>query len=577
MEEEDSSSDLKLNSQMRVLLVRAIIITTAGGITGGLGIIYLKEVLGVDAIFLGSMTSLMSIVLLLTILFGGWFSDTFGRRKAFIIGSTLACIPSLIFFLAWDKIVLIPAYIISAIASSFIAPSYQYILRVVTSDKSRGTSIAKIDMLTSIISVIIPPLSTALIPLLGGIPILRYIFAAQFILMLIATLYTASKLKVPETTTNDPKVSAKEFVKSIIDVYRISRERRLHYWILFVAMGPLVFTIVSPFWSLYAYEICKTPTYLMGMLSTAQALPYILLLLPISRLSDRIGRRKIIFGLRPFLWLTFTVLVLASTFQTPYSFIAPLIAWGLYGIFATSSPSVVSTLVESFPKEYLSRWTSFRNFVYYLFAIPCGLLGGLLWNIDPRLPFIVALVADMARSTFLLKIPETLIQKPPSVQIREPRHIIVYELPGAGLGTIARLLSNRLRLQVIDSRVVENNIDRVKEPALIEGENGLIAARGKEDTLVILLVAPRHNRAMKKVQEEGKPLFVAFKEVEEEDKKVSKIIKKHFKADIENLPPFDIAINTERIPLEIVEEVIELTYRELKSKSKKDTSKTFRS
>ena len=569
MEGEDSSSSSKLSSQMRVLLIRAVIITISGGITGGLGIVYLKEVLGADAMFLGSMTSLSSIVLLFTILFGGWFSDTFGRRKAFIIGNVLACIPPLIFFLAWDESILIPAYIISAIASSFIAPSYQYILRVSTDRRSRGTSIAKIDMVTSSISIIVPPLSAMVISLLGGIPVLRYVFLLQFVLILMATVYIFLKLNVPERYTNGSRLSAREFVRSMVEVYRISRERKLHYWIFFVAMGPLVFTVVSPFWSLYAYEVCKLPTHLMGMLSTAQALPYMLLLLPISKLSDRSGRKKVIFVLRPFLWLTFTVLILAGSFSTPYSFVAPLIAWGLYGIYATSSPTVVSTLVESFPKEYLSRWTSFRNFMYYLFAIPCGILGGVLWNIDPRLPFIVALIADMSRFIFLLKIPETLVQRPPTTQIREVKHIVAYELPGAGLGTISRLLSSRLRLQIIDSRVINKKIDDVREPALIEGENGLIAAKEKDNALVILLVAPRHNRAIRKVQKESKPLFVAFKEIEEEDKKVSKILKKYFKADLENLPPFDIAINTERIPLEVAEELIELTYKELRSRSRK--------
>ena len=578
-EEGESSSPLKIiktNQSIRVLLVRAILVATAGGVTGGLGIIYFKHVLGASAIILGFLTSLSSLTVLISMFFSGWFSDNYGRKKAFVIGTLLASIPSFLFFLANSWVVLIPGFIISALGSSFIAPSYQYIIRVSTKRQNRSTSIALINTASNIMSMIVPPLAAFLIMYFGGIYLVKYSFFISFLLIFTAAIYLAKKLQVPEYTEKKKtrlKFRFLEPFRDLIKVYKISRERKLHYWLIFVSLGPFVNTIVSPFWSLYAYEVCGTPGELIGFLPTAQSLTYILLLIPVSKLSDKIGRKKVYLTLRPFLWLSFLTLVLAGTFKSKYSYLAPLISWAFYGIFATGSPSMAASLIESFPKEYVSRWTSLRNILYYTVAIFAGYLGGVLWSIDPRLPFMVAFLVDATRTLLLFKVPETHISVPEEeVSARPPRHIVIYELPGAGLGTVAKLLRNRLGLQIVDV-VSEKDLERkVKAPSVIEGEAGLKLAKERNDALVVLLVAPRYERALKIMREKKEPLFVAYKELEDEDKKVSKMIKKYFNADLEKLPPFDIAINTQRIPPDVAEKIIELAYVEARKKKEKEVS-----
>ncbi|HDH06893.1 MAG TPA: MFS transporter, partial [Thermoproteales archaeon] len=452
---------------------------------------------------------------------------------------------------------LVPAFIISAVGSSFISPSYQYIIRVVTSKENRSTSIALINTLANIVSMIVPPLAAFLIMYFGGIRLVKYTFFIAFLLIFTASIYVAKTLKIPEYVENEPKKGFLEPLKDLVKVYKISRERKLHYWLIFVIIGPFVNTIVSPFWTLYAYEVCETPGELIGFLPTAQSLTYILLLIPVSRLSDKIGRKKVFLILQPFLWLSFLTLVFAGTFKTEYSYLAPLLSWAFYGVFAASSPSMLASIIEAFPKEYVSRWTSLRNVLYYIVAIFAGFLGGVLWSIDPRIPFTVAFLSDAARTLLLFKVPETNL-KTPSEEKETPQRILIYELPGAGLGTVTKLLKNRLNPRLID--VVPREIDeKIK------------LAKEARDTLIVLLVAPRHERALKLMKEKGEPFFVAYKEIEEEDKKVSKVVKKYFKADLEKLPPFDIAINTQRIPPEVAEKIIEIAYNGAKKKKKSKT------
>ncbi len=559
--DDESSSSPRISSQVKVLLVRAVLIAAAGGVTGGLGIIYFKHVLGADAVTLGLLTSVSSLSILVSMLFSGWLCDRYGRKRAFVAGTALACVPPLLFFLASDWVVLFPAYVVSAVGSSLITPSYQYIIRVSTRRSNRSTSIAAVNMASNVVAMTVPPVAALVLMRLGGVPAVRYSFLVSFLLIGAAALYVAKRLRVPEyTESGSGKPSPLEPLRDLVRVYRISRERRLHYWLLFVATGPFVGTVVGPFWSLYAYEVCGTPGELMGLLPTAQALTYALLLMPVSRLSDRVGRKRIYLSLRPFLWLSFATLLVAGTVKSEYSYVAPHIAWALYGVFATSSAPMAASLMEAFPKEYVSRWTSLRNAIYYVVAIPVGYLGGVLWSIDPRLPFAVALTSDLARTLLLLKVPETHIAHE-RAHAKPPRHIVVYELPGAGLSAVVRLLRDRLGFHVVEEADEEElrEVMRRREPSVISGEAGLRVAR-EDGALVVLLVAPRYERAKRVMRERGEPLFVAYRELEEEDRKVSKAVKRYFKADLEHLPPFDVAINMQRIPPDVAEKIIEVAY-----------------
>ncbi|RLE79146.1 MAG: hypothetical protein DRJ52_09025 [Thermoprotei archaeon] len=579
-EEGDSSSPLEIlksSKEIRALLVRALLVSAAGGVTGGLGVIYFKHVLGATPIILGFLSSVSSLTVLVSMFFSGWLSDNYGRKRAFVLGTLLAAIPPLLFFLADNWVILIPGFIISAVGSSFISPSYQYIIRVCTKRANRSTSIAIISTASNIVAMIVPPLAAFTIMYLGGIRLVRYSFFIGFILISASALYIAKSLKIPEYREKSRKrTSVFEPFRDLVKVYRISKERKLHYWLFFVTLGPMATTVVGPFWSLYAYEVCETPGELIGLLPTAQSLTYILLLIPISKLSDKIGRKKVYLSLRPFFWLSFLTLVLAGTFRSEYSYLAPFLSWAFYGIYATSSPSMAASLIESFPKEYVSRWTSLRNILYYIVAIFAGYLGGVLWSIDPRLPFTVAFISDTVRTLLLFKVPETHISVQEEASEKPPRHIVIYELPGAGLGTVAKLLRNRLRLQVIDdgSEELLREAMRRDEPSLIEGEAGLKLAKERNDALVVLLVAPRYNRALKVMKKKREPLFVVYKELEDEDKKVSKTVKKYFNADLEHLPPFDIAINTQKIPLEVAEKIIEVAYTESRKKKSMKESKS---
>jgi cytidylate kinase len=60
-----------------------------------------------------------------------------------------------------------------------------------------------------------------------------------------------------------------------------------------------------------------------------------------------------------------------------------------------------------------------------------------------------------------------------------------------------------------------------------------------------------------------------LKRIEEEDVKIAKLTRQLFGADILKLPPFDIAINTERIPPEKIVKIIKILHSDRGEESAK--------
>lgn len=107
---------------------------------------------------------------------------------------------------------------------------------------------------------------------------------------------------------------------------------------------------------------------------------------------------------------------------------------------------------------------------------------------------------------------------------------------------------------------------------VIEGEPAIFAAKDEGNGLIILLVAPKEERVKRKIKKHGEPDFAAFKKIEEEDGKIAKLTRQLFNADISKLPPFDIAINTERIPPDKIVKIIALLREKRKNENRAQTS-----
>ncbi|MEM2935626.1 MAG: MFS transporter [Candidatus Bathyarchaeia archaeon] len=599
-----SVSDAKsiLQGNLRVLAIRGVLLTVSGGLAGGLDALYIKEILGADAVILGLFASIWSAVFLIFVLIGGWISDRYDRRKMFLLGTALTLPNPLIYALAPTWHILILANFLGALGSAIMNPAYVAMLVTSVDQQKRTRAIAAVNTLTSMANVVVPPLGASIVIWMGGLKQLWIIFLLQFVLALGVWLYVSKGLRTAPTEIERETKGMRRVVKDIFhqmrEVYQLSKERKATPWLYLYLTGPFAWEVVGPFWTIYAAEVCGSSLFVIGLLTAILSFVDILLEVPMASIADSKGRKKVMLAVRPFQYLCLGSLILGGTYKDPIvAPLIPILAWTFRGIGNIAGPSWTAASTEVIPEEAQGKWNALQNFLWRITAIPASLIGGFLWNIDPRLPFIMALMVDgLIRYPILIhKVPETLVVHYPHPR-EVGRHVVIYGLPEAGLTSVARLVQKSTRAEIIDEtsvgekseekgvsiplplpftdrdkKTMEKKIEEIlaqkEKTAIIEGKPAVFAAGEPSKSTVILLVAPREERARRKAVKSKEPEFVALKEVEEKDREITKLTRKLYGADISKLPPFDVAINTERVSPEKVAKIIAIIRGEEKEGS----------
>ncbi|RLI12821.1 hypothetical protein DRO35_02115 [Candidatus Bathyarchaeota archaeon] len=560
---------------LRVLLVRRTFLTISGGLTAGLATLYAKEVLGADAVVLGLFGSIWSAVFVLFILIGGWIGDRYDRKNVLLLGTALTLVNPMIYALASNWRILILVNFLGAIGSAISSPAYNAILFSSIEQNRRSQFVATLTVTASIVNMITPPLSAYLIQMMGGLEEIRKMFLIQFFISFLVWIYTWKRLKT-NPSQEKRKIrgiseAAKDMFLQMKKVYLLSRERKASSWIILFLLGPFAWQLLSPFWSIYAAEVCMAPLLIIGLLPTADSIIRIFFQLPLARIADRKGRKKIILLVRPLRYAALITFIIGGTYKSSITPFIPVLVWMLDAGGTSVGPSFWALRSEVMPKKVQSTWSALLNFVWYLASVPASLLGGILWNIDPRLPFLFALIIDAGiRFPILMRyVPETLV--PTRKTPRIGPHILIYGLSEAGLTSTARLIQRTMKAEIvnaahIDMRRLSRLLRSEKRPVIVEGTSALYAAKEEQESIRVLLVASREERSRRRALKDKKPEFVAFKELEDEDRKVDRIARRLYHADLSRMPPFDVAINTERVPPEKVAEIIAILKKEEKKK-----------
>jgi MFS family permease len=138
----------------------------------------------------------------------------------------------------------------------------------------------------------------------------------------------------------------------------------------------------------------------MGTVATLGALFF---LVPLGRLADKHGRKKIIYLTRPLYYLSIFVVILA-----------PAPEWLILATFLRAL-NTVSTLMEItmehelVPEEQRGRWGGFLCFFMGLVGIPGPILAGYLWQrVNPAYLLLMPILADLPFLVVLSTISDTL-------------------------------------------------------------------------------------------------------------------------------------------------------------------------
>jgi MFS family permease len=139
-------------------------------------------------------------------------------------------------------------------------------------------------------------------------------------------------------------------------------------------------------------------------MATATVVARLVFGIPLGRLADKIGRKRVIYLLTP-LWYVSNLLLAFST--GPIT----LILYAALQTFYTISSGVTSAMtMELVPVEQQGRWSGLLGLFAGLLTIPAPIIGGLIWReLGPVYVFLIPIALDLLlRVPLLSTVTETL-------------------------------------------------------------------------------------------------------------------------------------------------------------------------
>jgi MFS family permease len=162
--------------------------------------------------------------------------------------------------------------------------------------------------------------------------------------------------------------------------------------------------MVFPFSQVFAHEIKGADQFILGAMVTGSALASIAFAIPLGRLADKVGRKKVLYITIPLFWVSNLMLVWSPK---PVFLLTAGILQGFYFI---GVPILGAMERELVPPEQMGRWIGIARFSRMFLNAFLALMCGLIWDrMGPQYVFLAFIVIDLVlRAPLLVSMPETL-------------------------------------------------------------------------------------------------------------------------------------------------------------------------
>jgi MFS family permease len=379
-----------LSGPLKMFLFTMILANIASAMQRPLLPLYLQS-LGANIQNVGLFFTLSALAPLAFQIVGGWMSDSIGRLQAVAIGSIAGVFSYIVFLVAptWQWLLLATAAM--AMASSFVAPSFQAFVAEQSTEENRGRVYGLTEGLFVVVGVIGPPV--------GGLISDRFDFRSMFlvagIMYAAATVIrlfmarSANRARQPGATT---KPSLANLKSSLMAMGGLLIGGGVITWI-FISDGlrDISYSMSYQLEPLYLQNLMGLSNAQIGLLASIASITTMIFMAGAGWLSDKKGERVCIVG---GLALGTVGIMIFLNSQT---FLGFAIAWSVYGLsHALAGPAYSSLISKAVPDNL--RGTAFGLFSTSLgvLSLPAPLIGAMLWNrFSPTTPFYVPAIVTL--------------------------------------------------------------------------------------------------------------------------------------------------------------------------------------
>ncbi len=360
--------------------------------------------LGATGTELGIVNSIGMIIAGFCGPFTGWFIDRIGPKKIYLVGIGFMALSYLTYGLANHWGVTIFAMVAYWLGFSTSSHSCATICGncLVNRDRATGMLICE-TVAAGLLGMAGPMLATWLVTLYGGVNIagIRPLFFSGLIITIGTFVVVLTQLSERTWVTADSQRRQIRW-KDISSV--LKGGGHLKKWLVVASVAQLPLGMVFPFTQVFAYQIKGANEFVLGAMVTGSALASIVLAIPLGRLADRIGRKKILYITVPLFWISCLLLIMAPS---PAFLIIAGMLQGFYFIGASIAAAIERELV---PPEQMGRWIGINRFFKMLLGAFLALTAGIIWDkIGPQYIFILFVGIDLLiRMPLLISMPETL-------------------------------------------------------------------------------------------------------------------------------------------------------------------------
>ena len=333
----------------------------------------------------------------------GWLMDRIGVKSIYLVGISLLAFSWLVYAIAPNWTFIIVAMLAYWVGFRTSMHSCNVICANSLATQDRVTAMSCCETLASgLLGAAGPMIGALVVSSFGGVSTsgirpLFYISLAGMVFTFILVLTRISNRRWGFTGG-----SRINFLSDLIQL--MQRGRYLKRFIIISVITFLPYGMIIPFTQPFAHEVKGANEFILGAMVTGFALTPLLLGLPLGRLADRIGRKKVIYIITPLFWASNLMLIWA-----PNAFFL-VFAGILQGFFFVIGVVTGAMQFEMVPPEHMGKWIGILGFFRMFAAAIMAYLAGVIWDtLGPQYVFLIFIGLDiMIRLPLFITLPETL-------------------------------------------------------------------------------------------------------------------------------------------------------------------------